>query len=383
VTSNCLAPVAAPIIRCAIPALMAVHCLPIAAEAQVRVDSRPSKVVVLNGASGQPALGDVSSAVRFADGSIAVADPGANAVVLFSRQGEATRTIGRSGQGPGEFRALSSVLKCRGDSLYVWDIALTQVSVFDETGQFARSFRLASQEQIAEVVCSQSLIAAVGFGMPQSSATPPVSLTPEVRLAHLKTSVQLFDFNGAVVSHVRGIRAADLLLSSRIGGPRALAVKPVFALSGEAVVFSDTASGVIVRQARDGFVDTLVAGSLTPARPSEKQWSRAIAWQAGQLPSPARTAYEQVQRSVPPPNALPPYSRLLVDPDGLVWVQTSFLGGGSTRLRVHAQDGTLLTQVVIDRDVNVLQVDRDVVFAVGYDEDDLPTLFEFPIRRGR
>lgn len=51
-------------------------------------------------------------------------------VRIFSPAGELQETIGRSGQGPGEFTAVHQVTIGRGDSLYVYDASAFRVSVY-------------------------------------------------------------------------------------------------------------------------------------------------------------------------------------------------------------------------------------------------------------
>lgn len=51
-------------------------------------------------------------------------------VVVFDPRGVAVRTLGRSGDGPGEFRSAAHLATGPGDTLFVWDRSARRISVF-------------------------------------------------------------------------------------------------------------------------------------------------------------------------------------------------------------------------------------------------------------
>ena len=54
------------------------------------------------------------------DGNIYLLDSQLSEVKVFSPDGEPLKTLSREGDGPGEFRALSSVHVLPGDTLLLW-----------------------------------------------------------------------------------------------------------------------------------------------------------------------------------------------------------------------------------------------------------------------
>lgn len=74
------------------------------------------------------------------DGRIYVADARAAHVKVLAPDGTLQDSIGRQGQGPGEFRHLRQLALARGDSLYVLDDRAVRVSVFAPDGDVARTF---------------------------------------------------------------------------------------------------------------------------------------------------------------------------------------------------------------------------------------------------
>jgi hypothetical protein len=71
-----------------------------------------------------------SSAARLSDGRIVVANGGTNELRFFDRSGRHIASVGRTGEGPGEFRDLQRVWTLTGDSLLAYDFMPARLSVF-------------------------------------------------------------------------------------------------------------------------------------------------------------------------------------------------------------------------------------------------------------
>lgn len=81
----------------------------------------------------------IRGAVRLSDGRIAVADDGAPDVRVFDAVGRHLRTLGRQGEGPGEFQGPSLLGALPGDTLVVMDSRLRRISLFHPDAGFIRS----------------------------------------------------------------------------------------------------------------------------------------------------------------------------------------------------------------------------------------------------
>lgn len=80
-------------------------------------------------------LGRISGLVLLARGRIAVSDHLANEIRVFDSAGRHVRTLGREGEGPGEFRSLIGIWAYRGDSIAAFDQRLYRTTVLSlETG---------------------------------------------------------------------------------------------------------------------------------------------------------------------------------------------------------------------------------------------------------
>lgn len=72
-------------------------------------------------------------------GDIYVADRRLNEIRKFDRNGEYLLTVGRPGQGPGEFQYIQTVSVNRDDDLIVFDGGLGRISVFSDNGEHKKT----------------------------------------------------------------------------------------------------------------------------------------------------------------------------------------------------------------------------------------------------
>jgi hypothetical protein len=92
------------------------------------------------GEDGTPSeLGEPRDVAVDALGLIYVMDGKPAAIKVFSPDGQFIRTIGRDGEGPGEFRV--GFMAIKGPHLVVQDPRVSRISVFDTSGTFVRSWK--------------------------------------------------------------------------------------------------------------------------------------------------------------------------------------------------------------------------------------------------
>lgn len=76
------------------------------------------------------------------EGNFYVSDPDNNRILKYDPNGKYLLTIGREGQGPGEFQSLSVAKFDKDNNLYVIDIRNQRISFFDKDGKFLRHTRI-------------------------------------------------------------------------------------------------------------------------------------------------------------------------------------------------------------------------------------------------
>jgi hypothetical protein len=169
---------------CTLAVIIGSICVPADAVGQ-QVRSRPitevrssgpalrlTEVVRLGSLDGaHDAFGRVMDVALSRSGRIFVADDQNHHVVAFGSNGGYVGTIGRRGQGPGEFVSPWKVAVDAQDSVFIWDAGLARISVFGPDLRFKRSFSVPPQwliNSIQFVQNGQLLVAAYGRNEPGS-----------------------------------------------------------------------------------------------------------------------------------------------------------------------------------------------------------------------
>jgi len=75
-------------------------------------------------------------------GDIYVADSGLNEIRKFNKDGEYLLTMGRKGQGPGEFQYISTIAVNSHDDLIVFDSMLRRISIFSDNGEHIKTTKI-------------------------------------------------------------------------------------------------------------------------------------------------------------------------------------------------------------------------------------------------
>ncbi len=80
----------------------------------------------------------VRDAMRLDDGRVVVANYGSNEIRFFSSTGEFISSVGRQGEGPGEFQRIETLSGFGADSVPVYDYWLSRVTVLGPGGGIGR-----------------------------------------------------------------------------------------------------------------------------------------------------------------------------------------------------------------------------------------------------
>jgi hypothetical protein len=106
-------------------------------DAAVRIDGEP--VARVGWAPGGLEFAEVTAGAFLGDSSVVVFDGGDQTLHILSPTGVPLARVGRSGDGPGEFRAGEAVEVLAGDTLVVFDEGASRISLFDREGAFLES----------------------------------------------------------------------------------------------------------------------------------------------------------------------------------------------------------------------------------------------------
>jgi hypothetical protein len=100
----------------------------------------PEPTLQIGTLSGDPdyQLFQVRSVITLGDGSIVVAN-GDQTLRFFDASGRFIRSVGREGDGPGEFRTLRSIQRLAGDTVFAWDSRLRRATFISGDGEILPS----------------------------------------------------------------------------------------------------------------------------------------------------------------------------------------------------------------------------------------------------
>lgn len=115
------------------------HLRPAWGDAGWRLSREPLVQIGSVSSDGPDQLFGVTHSQLLPTGDILIVNSRAQEVRIFDATGQHRRTIGRRGDGPGEFRSPWHAYPLRGDSLLVIDL-YRAVSIFDEQGAYVRRF---------------------------------------------------------------------------------------------------------------------------------------------------------------------------------------------------------------------------------------------------
>lgn len=173
---------------------------------------------------GHPAysFGEPRGAARLIDGRIAVADRQAHTVRIFDSDGTYLRSVGRSGQGPGEYGSIEGLYRITGDSLLVVD-GQARWTILDPAGNFVHSGRFAFRgevlPQVDDAFSDGSLV--IGKQAPRPDTAPPRPETsgPRTRVGEFHKRYIRHDRSGELLCDL-GVFLADTWVSGGGGSSR-------------------------------------------------------------------------------------------------------------------------------------------------------------------
>lgn len=314
-------------------------------ELQLSVDSVPFIDIFDSTTTGEGAVFQYPRwATRRPNGGVVVADQYAARLLFFDEAGALVRSVGRRGEGPGEFGNVMWVDHCGTDSLFAWDATRRSVIVTDTVGRFVREFR--PEGTPYELTCSPSQWFGV-IGLPREY------LAPSADGARAEAPLSVVDRIG---------RVRQIFADVPIGENRALG-KLTRIAAGEDYLYVGTADSawVDVYDLEGEKLRSIPIGE--PRRsPTRANFERAVEDMVSLTPSERGQALQRpVYRALPMPAFLPPYHELLVDPEGMLWAVVSAPGDSTTDLRAVNSAGDLMFSVSLPTSLRLFEVGHDYI----------------------
>lgn len=324
------------------------------------------------------------SAARSSDGRVVIANGGTNELRFYDHAGTHLYSVGRTGEGPGEFRDLQRVWLFGGDSLLAYDFAPARLSVFSPSGDYVRSVHIASPEG-RQVIVRGSLndgsLIAVGA---------PIWDAPGATSGIVRDSVPYYryDSDGAFLGTLGRFPSVEVFRiitgdSWRLTGlpfPRA----PVAAVARDRFYFGPADDYEFQTYTPTGQLERVVRlpHERRPVTSADRERFREERLERADREG-TRPAMERMLAATPYPDVMPPYDRALVDEEGNLWLADYRPPGSDedSSWKVFTPAGQFLGAVTVPGQFDVLQVGADFVLGYWLDELDVEHIRMYALSR--
>lgn len=373
-----------------------VNADPVDTAADVRAAfGEPRAVIGEADGEGAYMFGRIGGGARLADGSIVVVDEMASEVRVYDGAGRHRRTVGRIGDGPGEFREPGLLARTPGDTLLVTDQNRHRLTMLAPDGRVLGRVDLTSDragvpERIFGRFADGALLAR-GSWSSSPDEQPGVTRVDSdfIRIPADGTGP---DSLGRHFAFYRPMVAAG---ASRLYVTRPFEHDAGFAADQHGFWLGDPDRWELRRYDPDGALRRIVRLDRQPVAIDPADLEQARERFAGRMLPQFRAAL----RELPLPATYPPYGELRLDDAGRLWVREyaaaaddawpeRHVASPALRWLVHDTDGRLLGAVVLPPRTRLLEIGPGhLLLAVRDDSDvervelhDLPPL---PTARGR
>ncbi len=351
--------------------------LPNAAPAQgedYRPLPKPLLVIGTEGQTDYEFLG-INAAYRLPDGSIVVADRQTSALRIFDSAGRLVRTLGRKGEGPGEFQ-IASVVSVAGDTIVAFDFAIFRLTTYKTDGTLLGTQPLLNALEGGRAYIEGRLQS--GHWAVSTPHSPGWSHGPGVYRDTLR--VGIVDRSGTgKVRWVGGYPGATLFAympgeNKRLWAAGWLFYAPtsLVEVTGDSILVGDTGRPELLLLRSDGQVARRIplpisAPDLRAYRTAERDKRLA------ESKDEREKGYIQAAHNVPRPPTY--YKGLLVSSTGELWInlyEESF--GAPVRYLVLGRNGKPRARVSVPAGSRVINIQTPWVLVVQKDENDIERL---------
>ena len=330
--------------------------------AQWSLAARPLLDIGDDETGSHESAGDVSGATRLIDGSVIVADRESSSLKVFSAGGKLLRSVGRAGQGPGEFARLNTMLRC-GDSLYVFDGGTRKYNVFSLDGVLRRQFVLtgpAPGDFAYRTACNaQGVLINYGWDLLRD-------LPKQSGVTRTSVPYWLSKPDGTVLANLGRFssseRWATVTATVSGTGPLPLGKQPVVAAGHSRVYVGLADSFAIDVFGLDGTRQRTIQRPSVVRRATSTDVERFKLLDTAGRSQRDNAATVKAWKAMQFAQTLPPYSALVVDVYDHLWVRV-FPGADETTAAwiIFSPDGVAIAHIALPLALEVAEVGADYV----------------------
>ncbi|HSJ25977.1 MAG TPA: hypothetical protein VK929_14970 [Longimicrobiales bacterium] len=335
--------------------------------ARFRVDGEPALTIGAVDGAEPVVFRQIRGLLRLSDGRIVVADGGSREVRYFSATGSHLMTAGGSGEGPGEFRSLSGLVRLPADSVWAYDGLALRFTVFDPEGRLAGTGSTGTAPTVFGRLADGSPVFSV-YARAADAAASDGYVRPQMAVMRLVPGRQ----EPARIAEIAGTEEFRVTDAGRV-----FTFAPPFARRQSVAVHGDhlytiSANGQeIAVFGSSGELERLVRTTSEPRRITTADMTAyRNAVRAGYAEPSARSAlHERVLSEAEYPSVMPLYRDLRLDADGYIWAELYRLPGETSPVwRVFNERGEWMRDVPTPSGVEIFEISADYLLGVWTDE---------------
>ena len=302
-----------------------------------------------------------SGARRLSNGNIVVANRGTNELRFYDPNGTYVRTVGREGDGPGEFRSMGEPWLLGSDSIVISDVLYQRLTVFDINGQLGRSFQLdpmpAARGATARgILADASLLVSATIRFQGQRPQGMYRDTVLYARYSLEGTQQTTGIRRPGIAWYVGSLDGGTSLTGLVG----TAPNPTFKVFGDRWYYGTAQSWEIEAYSPDGALTHLFRRNE-----ANRPFTQEMEDEDRETLSPAEARFRLL---IPIPETLPAYRSFMIGDDGSLWVENYTRSGEQSSWAVFRDDGRYLGDVDTPMGAQVTHIGDDFVLVIWEDE---------------
>jgi hypothetical protein len=348
-------------------------------------------------------LDSVIGPVALSGRRLAIGAAGSQQIRIYDFTGTLLHSVGRSGAGPGEFQMMAGIWAGPGDSILVLDLLVRRLSVIDSAGVFQRTFSMGSAPGAGFVGFGGRVELAFPQGWMADGTVAGVTMSFAInqdRKGVFRDTVSAVRYasDGSARDTIARYPGVEMEQMTITIGPQTMSTpqpvplgkSSVAAAWGDRFYLARNNSWEVEVRGLDGKVLRLIRVSTAPVPLTPELVAthrKELIEQMEGIPmlksmpaikSQMVTRIEQASY----PATLPFITGLQVDPEGNIWVQEAQPPGIEAGVfAVLDSTGALLGRVTMPDRFRATTITADAVYGVWRDEDDLPHVRVYPLRK--
>ncbi len=340
-------------------------------------DQKPAAEIVLEEVLrlGDETRGDTALFGNIADlaansmGQIFVAEYNRDFVSVFSAKGKPVAEIGGTGEGPGEFQRISAIFVGSDDSLYVYDLQVYKVSVFEpQTYQLAYTIAIPFDKTDIGVLIPIDLVGVANEGAAMAFLLPyrPAADTDPVGQKDREFQISVVSRQGKVIRPLVTLPQAMNIVTYRGGGVSARSLpfgrRPLRAFGPDKHVYAGWTDSV-------GISVTDLHGSQIRSIRREHDAVPVTQKDIDALLASLSEASREVILNADLPETKPAFEALVVNDDGRPWIRHSSAAGDTlASWSILNADGTIFANVELPAGTDLEAIHSGKAYGTHSDE---------------